>query len=135
MSQENVDIVLSLYAPWERGDFSSAEWAHPDIEWVIADGPAPGSRKGVAGMVEGWREFLSAWEDWHLEVEEEVRELDDGRVLALFRFGARGKASGLDVGDVWTRGAALYTLRAGKVTRLVIYWDRERALDAVGLRE
>jgi len=63
MSQENVDIVLSMYAPWERGDFSSAEWAHPDIEWVIADGPAPGSWKGVAAMVEGWREFLSAWDE------------------------------------------------------------------------
>jgi ketosteroid isomerase-like protein len=135
MSQENVDIVLSLYEPWERGDFSSVAWAHPDIEWVIADGPAPGSWKGVAGMVQGWREFLGAWEDWHLEVEEDVRELDDGRVLALFRFAARGKASGLEVGDLWTRGAALYTLRAGKVTRLVIYWDRERALEAVGLSE
>ena len=87
-------------------------------------------------MADGWREFLSAWEDWHLEFEEDaVRALDDGRVLTLFRFGARGKASGLEVGDVWTRGAALYTVRAGKVTRLVIYWDRDRALEAVWLRE
>jgi hypothetical protein len=39
---EDVKLVRSLYADWERGDYTSSEWAHPEIEWVIVDGPDPG---------------------------------------------------------------------------------------------
>ena len=134
MSQENVEIVRSIVAAWERGDFSSAEWAHREIEYVIADGPLPGSWVGRAGMVEGWRGFLDAWQDFRAEAKE-FRELEGGRVLALVQFSGRGKASGLDVGQMKSMGANLFHLRDGEVTRLVTYMDRERALEAVGLRE
>lgn len=132
MASANVELVRSISEPWKSGDFSSAEWAHPEIEWVIADGPTPGRWTGVSGMVQGWRDFLSAWEEWRA-VGEEFRALDDERVLVLFHFSARGKASGLEVGEIWTKGAGLYHLREGKVTRLVLYWDRERALADLGL--
>lgn len=132
MSTGNLNLVRSIIAPWATGDFSSAEWAHPEIEWEIADGPMPGRWTGVVGMVEGWRDFLSAWQEWRAEAEE-YRDLDDDRVLVLFHFSARGKASGLEVGEIWTKGAALYHVRDGQVTRLVLYWDRERALAELGL--
>ena len=37
----NLDLVRSIYAAWERGDRSSVEWAHPEIEYELVGGPAP----------------------------------------------------------------------------------------------
>jgi len=100
MASENLDLVRSIYKPWERGDFSSAEWAHPEIEYVEADGPAPGGSR--AGMAEVFRDWLSTWAEWRVEAEE-YGELDGERVLVLFQFRARGKTSGLEVGQIGTK--------------------------------
>jgi ketosteroid isomerase-like protein len=129
---ENLDLVRSIYADWERGNFGSAEWADPEIEFVRADSPVPGSWTGVAGMTEGWRVWASAWEDYRI-VAEEFRELDAERVLVLSRFSARGKTSGMELGQMRTKSAGVFHVRNGKVTKLVSYLDRERALADLGL--
>jgi ketosteroid isomerase-like protein len=128
----NVDLVRSLYADWERGDYSSSEWAHPDIEWAIADGPDPGTWRGVEGMAHGFRSSMGIWKDVHAEVEE-YRELDRERVLVFEWRRARGKASGLELRELRSEGAVLFQLHDGKVARLVFYWDRDRALSDLGL--
>ena len=130
----NVDLVRSMYAAWERGDYSATEWAHPEIEYIIADGPAPGSWSGLAGMASGWRDFLGAWQEYRSEVEE-YRVIDDERVLVLMRATGRAKTSGLELGQMGSRGAVVFHLRGGKVTRLVSYMDRENALADLGLKE
>jgi len=131
-ASKNLDLVRSILAAWEQGDFSRAEWAHPEIEYVFADGPSPGSWRGLAGMAEVWRDWLSAWEDMNVEAQE-YRELDDERVLVLSRYSGRGKTSGLELGQMGAKGATLFHIRDGKVTRFVGYWDRERALADLGL--
>jgi len=132
MSSTNVDLVRSIYAAWERGNYSSAEWADHEIEYVIADGPVPSRLTGLPGMAEAWRDYLSAWEDVRVAVDE-YRELDAERVLALVHWSGRGKTSGLEIGQMQTKGAALFHVRGGKVTKLVLYWNRERALADLGL--
>ena len=134
MSQENVDLVRSIYAAWERGDFSSAEWAHPEIEFVVADGPTPGSWTGLAGMAEGWREFLSAWEEFRVEADE-YRELDGERVLVLHHWSGRGKTSGLELGQMRTKAASLFHVRGGKVTGSSLLGPRACARRARLLRD
>jgi ketosteroid isomerase-like protein len=132
MTSANVELVRSIFSPWERGDFSSADWAHPDIELVFADPLDLGSWKGRSGMAEGWRQFLSAWDDLRSGADE-YRELDGERVLVLNHFSGRGKASGVEVAEMQVKGAALFHVRDGEVTKLVLYGDRKRALADLGL--
>ena len=134
MSQENLELVRSIYTAWGQGDFSTADWADPEIEFVVADGPAPGDWKGLAAMAAGVREWLNAWDDFRFEATGH-RELDSERVLVFFDFSARGKASGLEVGQIWAKGAGIFHIRGGKVTRLVQYLDRENAIERMALPE
>jgi hypothetical protein len=127
MSSADLDLVRSIFADWERGNFGPVEWAHPEIEFVIADGPAPASWSGLDGMMEGWRDFLSAWDVWRGEAQE-YRDLGGGRLLVLILGSGRGKTSGLDAEQVRAEGVNLFQIRDGKVVRLVVYFDRERAL-------
>jgi ketosteroid isomerase-like protein len=131
MSQ-NLDLVRSIYSAWERGDYSSVAWADPEIEYVMVDGPSPGSWTGVAGMAQGWRDFLSAWED-HRAQAEEYREIDDDRVLVFAHARGRGKTSGMELGPSWVSVASLFEVRRGRVARLVVYLDRDHALADLGL--
>ena len=134
MSQENVDLVRSIYGAWERDDYSSLDWAHPQMEYVIADGPSPGSWSGIDGMVEGFREVLSAWEDWSV-LADDYLGLSGNRVLVSFHCTGRGKTSGVDLSLLNVNGATLFELDNAKVTRIVQYFERDHALADLGLAE
>jgi ketosteroid isomerase-like protein len=131
---ENLDLVRSIVADWERGDWSSVKWADPDIELEFAGVPG-GRHVGLDGMAEGVRDWMRVWKDFRVAEVEEYRELDDERVLVLHRFIARGKSSGLTVEHMQPKGASLFHMRDGTVTRLVAYPERDRALADLGLEE
>jgi ketosteroid isomerase-like protein len=128
----NVELVRSICADWERGNFSRSDWAHPGIEYAIVGGPMPGSWSGLLGMAEGLRQYLDAWDDFRI-TSDEYRELDAERVLVLFRGFGRGKASGLEMGQIQPRGANLFHVREGKVAMLVSYTDCDHAFADLGL--
>jgi ketosteroid isomerase-like protein len=131
----NLDLVRSIYADWERGDWNRADWADPGIEFVLADGPEPGRSTGIAEMAAAWRKRLDVIDGTRV-VAEELRELDDGRVLVLVRNTGRASTSGIEIEQLgYARVIAVFQVSDGKVTCLTLYWDRARALADLGLEE
>ena len=128
---ENLDLVRSIYADWERGDFSKVEWADPELSFVFADGPLPGEWRGVGIAATIWSNFLATMNDYRAEIEA-LRDMEDGRVLVLVRGHGRGRTSGAAVDD---RSANIFEVRGRKVVKLTIYAGRDRALADLGLEE
>src|SRR3954454_2521710 len=134
---ENLDFVRAIYAAWARGDFRSADWADPAIEFEIADRPDATKAVGIAGMAKTWNAVgLSTWDDFRVGAEE-YRELDGGLMLVLVHNSGRAKASGLELSELMgtSHGANLLEVRDRKVVRFVLYFDRERAFAELGLAE
>jgi hypothetical protein len=118
VASANLDLTRSIFTAFERGDWWSGEWAHPEIEFVIAEGPSPGTSQKLAGMARAWREWMSAWDDLRVKVEE-YRQLDDDRILVRAKYSERGKTSGLELGQVYAKTASLFHFRDSKVIKLV----------------
>jgi len=126
---ENLDLVRSIYADWERGDFRRTDWAAPDLEMTRPDAIDGGMLAGLASTADGWRAWLKAWEDYRAQAHE-YRVLDDERVLVLGRMSGRGRSSGV---HAETEIVNLFQIRGGKVIKLVMYSDRSRAFSDLGL--
>ena len=47
--------------------------------------------------------------------------------FVIVRFIGRAKTSGMDLAQMQTKQASLLQIRRGKVTRLVTYWENDRA--------
>jgi ketosteroid isomerase-like protein len=131
---ENLDLVRSIYADWERGEFSKDAWADPGVEFARIDGPAPGIWRGKDEAAAGIREMLSAWEDFRVFADE-YHEVDTERILVFVHSTGRGKRSQMDSSQLGATSANLFHIERGKVTRVVTYYDRARALADLGLEE
>jgi ketosteroid isomerase-like protein len=134
MSQANVEIVRGLYEALARRDgVAPFEVYAEDIVWDVSQSRTaflytqPVSR-GHAGVRQGWREWLSAFS----EIDAEVEELKDAgdQVLAVIRERELGRASGV---PVEATHLAVWTLAHGKVIRMQMFDDGEKALKAAGL--
>jgi hypothetical protein len=85
-------------------------------------------------MARAWAGVLSAYSGAHIEADE-YRVLDGRRVLVRLHAHGRGRASGLELGGDRQSGANVFHIEDGRVTRLIVYFDREHALADLGLEE
>jgi hypothetical protein len=132
---ENLELVRSIFADWQLGNWSSASWAHPEIEYVMVDEPGSHVHVGLAEMARAWRSFLSAWEEYRVEPVE-YRSLDDERVLVIIRAHGSGKSSGVELDESTSRrGATLFQIRDARVVRLDAYFDAASAFSDLGLAD
>ncbi len=125
MSQENVEIVRRVYEGWSHGDFSQIEDFHPDIDFEMVDWPHQTRSRGIEEMWRTWRGSLSAWDDFRAVPTEYV---DCGRnVLVINHIQGSGKESRAEVS---AETATVWTVDGGRVVRLALYWDIDRAREA-----
>jgi ketosteroid isomerase-like protein len=132
MSQENVEIVRTMYEAFNRGDYSTAlESIDPDIEVNVASrGMFDGVHRGHDGLSKMLADFWTEFEGVRMEIEEWIPAGDD--VVAVAHARGRGKVSGIEV-DV--RMGQVWTLRDGKAVRWQIFEGRDAALEAAGLSQ
>jgi ketosteroid isomerase-like protein len=100
----------------------------PEVEFWDHDMPDPGVYRGLDGLLRWQADWERSWESWDSEALDLIDAGD--RVVAIVRSRAKGRHSGVEVERV---DGSVWTLRAGKVTRVDYYGSREEAFRAVGL--
>jgi ketosteroid isomerase-like protein len=134
MSQENLEIVRRVYCRALKLDpellAGLAEFATPDTVFDFTDAYPDGDvvvgLEGVRRVAANW-----PWETLHFDPER-FFDVDGRRVLVFVRATATGMGSGV---PVERRTAHECTFSDGSLVRFKVYSDREKALEAAGMRE
>src|SRR5829696_2597034 len=139
MSQENVEVVRTLFDTFARRDHEAAfDYYASDIEWdasharEVGDVDTAGIYHGHDGVLAYRRRWLSAWED---VAATEVEFVDAGEtvVALIHQQRLQGRRSGIEVDA--PPYVLSFTFRDGKVVRWVIYPTQAETLEAAGLSE
>jgi len=130
MSQENVEVVRTMWEAFLRRDFDKAlSRFHPDVEWDGTNLPDGKISHGHEAILDHTARWAGQWESWTVELGEFLDAGDD--VVVFIRERGRSK-SGIDMDE---RHAEIYTVKAGTIVRRRGFSDTNEALEAVGLRE
>ncbi len=136
MSQENVEVVREGVDAMNRRDPDGfIACLHPEVVWEERGDVLPGLRGVYRGRGEAqrWFEeaFLEVWESFQIKVEELTGASDD-RVFVEAVFAARGRGSGVETElRFWT----VLWFADGKIARRDVFFTRDEAVEAAGLRE
>jgi ketosteroid isomerase-like protein len=147
MSQENVDVVRSIYERWNRHAAANAEViASGNVEYegfaldlfdpavevrqIDAIPDTAGTFHGHEGLLRNAKELLDAFEslEWAPE-----RWTEEGEWLVVWvRVIGVGRSSGV---ETEAHVAHAWRVRGGRVTDFRVHPSEEEALKAAGLRE
>ena len=132
MSQENVELLRAGYDAINRGDLDAAlELTDPEVVFEPLRAPVSGAYYGLGGIREFFTDTAESFDRFRVEAPD-MRDLGDGRVLAIGTMHARVREGGVETEVV---SAGIATFHNGKLLRWKDYGDRAKALEAAGLRE
>lgn len=107
-------------------------WLEPDFEFHSALSAIEGRHHlGASGLRDWAKDMDAVWLDFRVQITD-LRELEDGRVVVIYRATGRGRGSGMPLD---TQTAQIWSFRDGKLWHNQSFTDPAEALEAVGLRE
>lgn len=137
MSRENIEVVGRLFAAFQSVDVGNFERRFdevreifdPEVEWVAAPHSLLASEeyRGYDGVCRFWTQFLSAWDEYGVEVEELIDAGD--QVVAVMRLS--GRTNELEVDEA---RSSLLTLHDGRIVRIEPLRARTPPLEAAALQ-
>jgi ketosteroid isomerase-like protein len=114
---------------WREGRVEDAlRGLEDDFEWVVPNHPEGAVRYGADSVIEFFHEWIEPWDDFEIEWELERGAPD--RALATIDMRGRGRGSGV---PAEMRFFQLWTFRDGRVVRMEMFDDRDKARRAAGL--
>jgi ketosteroid isomerase-like protein len=132
MSQENVETVQRAIAAVNARDIDGyLSCCTKDIELLTPLAPLGAEYAGADGIRRFLADIEDAAPDFRIEVQR-VQAVGDNHAIAFIRTISSGRVSGLATG---VDGANVYDFTDGKIRRARIFFDRQEALEAVGLAE
>jgi uncharacterized protein len=127
MSQQNVQLVLRLYAAFNRRDAGAVmSGLHRDVEFHTT----VEAHRGHDGVAEWVAQADAVFDSLVMDVEETIDAGD--RVVAVVHERATGRGSGLDVDQRLTH---VWTIRDGRVASMQAFTDRAVAVEAAGVSQ
>lgn len=134
MSQENIEAVKRAVAAVNERDVDRyLANCTDDFELHTPAAPIGGAYEGLVAVRRFFADIQDTSPDFRLDLER-VEAIGADRVLAFLRVSASGRASGIATAE-GRPTTNVYDLVDGKIRRVRVFFDRQEALDAVGLRE
>src|SRR4051794_6849905 len=131
MSQENVEMIRSIYEPLNRGDWAAVfRDAHPEIEITTQRGPTAGTYRGQEAVRKQVQDTLGPFDTWTVEPEEFFDAGDQVVVYVKVRAQPGGSRAEMEI-----RNGHLWTIRDGMIRTLKTFPIRAEALEAAGLSQ
>jgi ketosteroid isomerase-like protein len=130
MSEENVETVGRAIAAINARDIDAYHaCCTENVELLLL--MAGAEYLGADGIRRFFTDIEDIGPDFRIEVQR-VQAIGDSTAIAFLRVGATGRASGIVTG---AESANVYDFFAGKISRVRIFLDRDKALKALGLEE